>query len=147
MVHAATSPVLPKVHHIRLYSRILLVEDDPFQGFVIARHLARHDGLWVEVEHSAAEAARRITTESWDLVICDIRLGERDGAELASTPGAPPFLIISGDLSAVADVRQNRPPNVVAALEKPLNLARLMQRVVAACRVDRGVDTLNWRHM
>ncbi|HET9552981.1 MAG TPA: MEDS domain-containing protein [Anaeromyxobacteraceae bacterium] len=62
--------------------RVLVVDDEPLVGRVIARLLAGHE---VEVLASAEEAARRLEAgERWDLVLCDLIMPALTGMELAA---------------------------------------------------------------
>lgn len=73
--------------------RILVVDDDPGIGQMLAKALARH-GFQVDATTSAEEALQRTDTASYDAALVDLVMPGRDGADLAGTlrrrfPGLP----------------------------------------------------------
>jgi DNA-binding response OmpR family regulator len=73
--------------------RILVVDDDPSIGLMLAKALARH-GYQVDATTSADDAVARSETISYDAALVDLVMPGRDGADLSSTlrrrfPGLP----------------------------------------------------------
>ena len=73
--------------------RILVVDDDPSIGLMLAKALARH-GYQVDATTSADDALSRSETVSYDAALVDLVMPGRDGADLSSTlrrrfPGLP----------------------------------------------------------
>jgi CheY-like chemotaxis protein len=74
-------------------ARILVVDDDPGIGTMLARALARH-GFQVDAATSADEALARAETTRYDAALVDLVMPGRDGADLSETlrrlfPGLP----------------------------------------------------------
>ncbi len=73
--------------------RILVVDDDPSIGQMLAKALARH-GYQVDATTSADEALARAERQDYDAALVDLVMPGRDGADLSSTlrrrfPGLP----------------------------------------------------------
>lgn len=73
--------------------RILVVDDDPGIGQMLAKSLARH-GFLVDAATSADEALEKTEGASYDAALLDLVMPGRDGADLAGTlrrlfPGLP----------------------------------------------------------
>ena len=78
---------------------VLLIEDDPDVRQLLARLLAQHCRD-VEIAADGLEGLRRIRRRSFDLVVTDILMPEREGLEiireLVGRPLRPRILAISG---------------------------------------------------
>jgi CheY-like chemotaxis protein len=73
--------------------RILVVDDDPGIGQMLAKALARH-GFQVDATTSADEALEKSESGGYDAALVDLVMPGRDGAELSETlrrrfPGLP----------------------------------------------------------
>jgi len=73
--------------------RILVVDDDPGIGAMLAKALARH-GFQVDSTTSADEALERTESTNYDAALVDLVMPGRDGKDLAETlrrrfPGLP----------------------------------------------------------
>lgn len=73
--------------------RILVVDDDPGIGQMLAKALARH-GFQVDATTSADEALLKSEAGGYDAALVDLVMPGRDGAELSETlrrrfPGLP----------------------------------------------------------
>ena len=73
--------------------RILVVDDDPGIGQMLAKALARH-GFQVDATTSADEALQKSEAGGYDAALVDLVMPGRDGAELSETlrrrfPGLP----------------------------------------------------------
>ena len=61
--------------------RVLVVDDEPEIGELVAEHL-RRDGFTVEVVSSGRMALARLESRSFDLVVSDLRMPDLDGPAL-----------------------------------------------------------------
>jgi two-component system, NtrC family, response regulator HydG len=61
--------------------RVLIIDDDRSLARTIAESLERV-GYDCTVATSGAEGARLIEAESWDVILCDLRLGDMDGLSI-----------------------------------------------------------------
>jgi DNA-binding NtrC family response regulator len=73
--------------------RILVVDDDPGIGQMLAKALARH-GFQVDATTSAEEALEKSEVKGYDAALVDLVMPGRDGADLSETlrrrfPGLP----------------------------------------------------------
>ena len=73
--------------------RILVVDDDPGIGQMLAKALARH-GFQVDATTSAEEALEKSEAKGYDAALVDLVMPGRDGADLSQTlrrrfPGLP----------------------------------------------------------
>ncbi len=112
-------------------ARILVVEDDLAHGEALQAALEA-EGYLVETAHDADAALDRLGARHFDLVLTDLRLGDRDGLELLRearkvAPDLSVFLITGhGSLEiAVEAMRQG----AADYLAKPVNLVELRTRV------------------
>ncbi|MDQ2898350.1 MAG: response regulator [Acidobacteriota bacterium] len=62
-------------------SKILIVEDEPGMAFALENDL-RTEGYSVAVVGDGVEAARRARSESFDLIVLDVMLPNKDGFEV-----------------------------------------------------------------
>ncbi len=77
--------------------RILVVDDDPGIGQMLAKALGRH-GFVVDASLSAEEALARAESTRYDAALVDLVMPGRDGADLSATlrrqfPGLPVGLL------------------------------------------------------
>ena len=106
--------------------RALLIEDDHAVRLSMRRYLERF-GWHVEEASDGTGGVSRALSESWDLVICDLRVPGRSGIEIydsvaAVNPAlAKRFVLISGD-AASREVRAFRERTGMVILEKPFEL-------------------------
>ncbi|MBS1767396.1 MAG: response regulator [Acidobacteria bacterium] len=112
-------------------SRLLLVEDHPFNAEAMQRLLARKGGHEVRVAHDGADALREAAAWKPDLALLDLGLPGMSGLEVAKRLRAAPetarILLVA--LTASVDLEDHR-----AALEagcsavatKPLELERIL---------------------
>jgi CheY-like chemotaxis protein len=114
-------------------SRVLVVEDEPTVARLIADVL-EDEGLQVDTLLDGREALRRASRESYDLVICDMKMPGLDGQHfyhsLARTqsPLQERFLFVTGDALAQQTqefLEQNRLPHVA----KPFRVEELTEKV------------------
>lgn len=114
--------------------RILLVEDEASVRTIITAYLAeRHQ---VETASSGAEGLRRFQTGVWDVVLCNGKLGDMNGVELATalkaiSPGTP-IILVTG--SAYSLPKEAEDTSLFAGrLDKPFGRENLQAAIAAAC--------------
>jgi two-component system response regulator HydG len=61
--------------------RILIIDDDLDMCTLLSRFLGKK-GYDVDVAHSASKGIAKVTDESFDIVLCDFRLGDKDGKDV-----------------------------------------------------------------
>lgn len=86
---------------MRAFSRILLLDDDkPFNDILTER--LRERGYEVESSYGLTDALTKLDTAPWDIVVVDLKLDGRDGADvgidalgriLAMAPAVKPIII------------------------------------------------------
>lgn len=114
-------------------TKILVVDDSVSVRDVVERALAS-DGTQVVSAASGTEAIEQIEREHPDLVVCDVRMPDRDGYEICrfvkSHPelGRTPVLLISGTVNStvLAEAARVRSDDV---LGKPFHMDELLRRV------------------
>ena len=114
---------------------ILVVDDDTDFCRELARTLERRGGYAVTTTTDPDEAVRLVETEAFDLVITDLRMGERSGTELcrrvaASRPDVP-VIVATGFGSLDAAVETMR-AGAFDFLTKPFSPAQLELAVARA---------------
>lgn len=120
--------------------RILLVEDDPALSLGIARAL-RREGWRVDAVGDTARAQRAVYDFSYDLVVLDRRLPDRDGVDLLRQWRAAelrlPVLVLTahGDTADRVDGLQAGADDYLC---KPFDLQELLARLHALLRRAAG---------
>ena len=126
---------------------MLVVDDEPEIADLVAETLRREEGLEAETAPSGRRALARLERGGIDLVICDLRMPDLDGAALAGElrarhPGlASRLVLMTGDAlrAGAGETGAAAGPGIGApVLEKPLDLAAL-RRVVRRL-LDEGPD-------
>jgi signal transduction histidine kinase len=114
-------------------ARVLVVEDEPTVARLIADVL-EEEGLRVDVLLDGREALERARRESFDLVICDMKMPGIDGQHFYNTlaragnPLVDRFLFVTGDVIAPHThefLSRNHLPHVA----KPFRVEELTERV------------------
>lgn len=89
--------------------KILIIDDDMDMCMLLSKFLSRN-GYDVETAHSGAKGLAKFREDNYDIVICDFRLGDRDGkeilGEIKSISPSTIVLIITGysDIKTAVDV-------------------------------------------
>ncbi len=138
----ASQPVAPLAQHpgtenpsVHLSNRILVVEDEPTVARLIADVL-QDDGFHVDVLLDGQEALKQVSRESYDLVICDMKMPGLDGQHFykallqARNPLSRRFLFVTGDIVAPHTqqfLEAHRLPHVA----KPFRMEELKDQVHA----------------
>jgi two-component system, NtrC family, response regulator HydG len=61
--------------------RILIIDDDVDMCTLLSKYLSRK-GYEADVAHNAAKGISKFTEEKFDIVLCDYRLGDKDGKDV-----------------------------------------------------------------
>lgn len=89
--------------------RLLIIDDDIDMCTLLSRFLSRHS-YEVETAHSAAKGLQKFKESNYDIVLCDFRLGDKDGkdvlVEIKAQSPQTIVLIITGysDIKTAVDV-------------------------------------------
>jgi len=114
-------------------ARVLVVEDEPTVARLIADVL-EDEGMVVEVLLDGREALARAATETFDLVICDMKMPGLDGQhfykslERSGNPLRKRFLFVTGDVVA-AHTREFLERNHLPHVAKPFRVEELTEKV------------------
>ena len=122
---------------------ILVVDDEPVVGERLSATL-RKDGHDVEAYTDPAEALRTLETKKFDIVICDIRMGEIDGLQvlervLAVSPSTKTIMITGYATLELA--RESLTKGAFDFIAKPFKLAEIRKTIgkaVAAIEGENG---------
>jgi len=113
--------------------RILVVEDEPTVARLIGDVL-EDEGLRVDVLLDGREALQRVSQESYDLVVCDMKMPDLDGEHFyqtlarANNPVRGRFLFVTGDVLA-AHTRDFLERNRLPHLAKPFRVEELTEKI------------------
>jgi len=114
-------------------ARVLVVEDEPTVARLIADVL-EDEGMQVEVLLDGREALDRAARQSFDLVICDMKMPGLDGQhfykslERSGNPLRERFLFVTGDIVA-AQTREFLERNHLPHVAKPFRVEELTEKV------------------
>jgi len=107
-----------------------LVDDHYDTCIAMKRMLERH-GYEITVAHSAEQAAEKVRTEEFDLLISDIGLPDRSGYDLmreVRLNNDLPGIALSG-FGSEQDVNQAREAGFAEHLTKPVSFERLEKTI------------------
>lgn len=122
-------------------ARVLVVEDEPTVARLIADVL-EDEGMQVDVLLDGREALDRAARETYDLVICDMKMPGLDGQHfyrsLARTGNSlrERFLFVTGDVMA-AQTRQFLERHCLPHVAKPFRVEELTEKVHAVLQTRR----------
>jgi signal transduction histidine kinase/CheY-like chemotaxis protein len=114
-------------------ARVLVVEDEPTVARLIADVL-EDEGMHVDVLLDGREALDRAARQSFDLVICDMKMPGLDGQhfykslERSGNPLRERFLFVTGDVIA-AQTREFLERNHLPHVAKPFRVEELTDKV------------------
>ena len=117
-------------------ARVLVVEDEPTVARLIADVL-EDEGMRVEVLMNGREALDRASQQTFDLVICDMKMPGLDGQhfykslERAGNPLRERFLFVTGDVIA-APTREFLERHHLPHVAKPFRVEELTEKVHSA---------------
>ncbi|MGD8441131.1 MAG: response regulator [Holophagae bacterium] len=113
---------------------ILIVDDEPIVGERLLASL-RKDGHVVEAFTDPAEALQRIEAKTFDILVCDIRMGEIDGLEvMARVLQASPrtkVIMITG-YATLELARESLTKGAFDFIAKPFKLAEIRKTIAKA---------------
>lgn len=121
-------------------ARVLVVEDEPTVARLIGDVL-EDEGMRVDVLLDGREALERAARESYDLVICDMRMPGLDGQHFYRTLARSGnslrerFLFVTGDVMA-AHTREFLKRNNLPHVAKPFRVEELTERVHAVLQTQ-----------
>jgi two-component system NtrC family sensor kinase len=121
-------------------ARVLVVEDEPTVARLIADVL-EDEGMHVDVLLDGREALDRAAQQSFDLVICDMKMPGLDGQhfykslERSGNPLRERFLFVTGDVIA-AQTRDFLESNHLPHVAKPFRVEELTEKVRAVLEVQ-----------
>src|SRR4029077_2783078 len=113
--------------------RVVVVEDEPTVARLIADVL-EDEGMLVDVLLDGREALGRAATQTFDLVICDMKMPGLDGQnfykslERSGNPLRKRFLFVTGDILA-AHTREFLERNHLPHVAKPFRVEELTEKV------------------
>lgn len=119
--------------------RVLVVEGEPTVARLIADVL-EEEGMRVDVLLDGREALDRAARESYDLVICDMKMPGLDGQHFLRTlqrtgnPLRDRFLFVTGDVIA-AQTREFLERNRLPHVAKPFRVEELTEKVREVLRI------------
>lgn len=119
--------------------RVLVVEDEPTVARLIADVL-EEEGMHADVLLDGREALDRAARESYDLVICDMKMPGLDGQHFLRTlqrtgnPLRDRFLFVTGDVIA-AQTREFLERNRLPHVAKPFRVEELTEKVREVLRI------------
>lgn len=110
---------------------ILIVDDEPVVGERLSASLSK-DGHDVEAHTDPAEALRAVEQSNFDIVICDIRMGEIDGLQvmervLARSPRTK-FIMITG-YATLELARESLTKGAFDFIAKPFKLGEIRKTI------------------
>jgi DNA-binding NtrC family response regulator len=112
----------------------LIVDDEPIVGERLLATLHR-DGHVVEALSDPAEALRRLKAKTFDIVVCDIRMGEIDGLQvMASVLERSPrtkVIMITG-YATLELARESLTKGAFDFIAKPFKLAEIRKTISKA---------------
>jgi DNA-binding NtrC family response regulator len=130
---------------------ILIVDDEPIVGERLKATLHK-DGHLVETFTDPAEALARLAEKTFDIVVCDIRMGEIDGIQvMARVLSASPrtkVVMITG-YATLELARESLTKGAFDFIAKPFKLGEIRKTIgkaiaaldtEAATDASRGVD-------
>jgi CheY-like chemotaxis protein len=112
------------------HRRVLLV-DDHYDTCLGMKRMLERRGYEITVAHSAEQAAEKVRTQEFDLLISDIGLPDRSGYDLmreVRLNNRLPGIALSG-FGSEQDVNQAREAGFAEHLTKPINFERLEKTI------------------
>jgi two-component system nitrogen regulation response regulator NtrX len=126
--------------------RILIVDDEAGIRSTLTGIL-EDEGYGVAAVGTGAEATARLQAESFDAVLLDLWLPDRDGLDLLAEMGQQPVIVISGHGTVDMAIKATR-LGAYDFLEKPLSLSRVVltvQNALERGRLERELRQLSDR--
>jgi len=128
--------------------RILIVEDNPKMATAVQRGL-QETGYAVDVSHTGSDAEEMAVIESYDLILLDLMLPDRDGIEvcrnLRRRKIATPIIMLTA-LSATEEKIDGLDAGADDYITKPFEFDELLARVRAILRRGEATESSVLRH-
>ncbi len=129
---------------MRKRHEILVVDDEPIVGKRLAVAL-RRDGHLVSPHTDPADALRTLETKSFDIVVCDIRMGKIDGLHVLSrvreTAPRTKVIMITG-YAKLELARESLAQGAFEFIAKPFKLGELRKAIDRAIAALEREDAL-----
>ena len=128
--------------------RILVVEDNKNLAHAIQRGLMEH-GYGVDVAHLGEEGEELAASESYDLVILDVMLPDRDGVVVCRNlrrRKVSTYILMLTALSSVSEKIGGLEAGADDYLTKPFDFAELMARVRALLRRGTASESIKLQY-
>ncbi|MEX1025720.1 MAG: response regulator transcription factor [Planctomycetota bacterium] len=122
--------------------RILVVEDNTDMAAAVCQGL-RENGYSVDVAHEGYRAEQLATSESYDLLVLDVMLPDRDGVELCRTLrrlNVDAYVLMLTALSGTSDKVAGLDAGADDYLAKPFEFEELLARVRALLRRGQATE-------
>lgn len=123
--------------------KILIIDDDIDMCILLSKFLARN-GYDVDTAHTGAKGIAKFKEDNFEIVICDFRLGDRDGKdilqEIKSISPATIVLIITGysDIKIAVDVIKLGAYDYITKPLIPDEVLNVLSNALAEPLQDRG---------
>ncbi len=128
--------------------RVLIVEDNPKMAGAVQRGL-QENGFAVDVSHTGFEGEELAAVESYDLILLDLMLPDRDGIEvcrnLRRRKIATPIIMLTA-LSATEEKIDGLDAGADDYITKPFEFEELLARVRAIFRRGEATESRVLRH-
>lgn len=116
--------------------RILIVEDNPKMALAVQKGLTEH-GFAADVSHTGYEGEELASSDTYDLVLLDLMLPDRDGVEvcrnLRRRKIATPVIMLTA-LSAIEEKVDGLDAGADDYITKPFQFEELLARIRALLR-------------
>lgn len=115
--------------------RILLIEDNESNAY-LARFVLERRGHQVVEARSGSAGIERARGGPYDAVLLDLRLPDGDGCEFVphlTALSAAPIIVVSAHATS-ADRERSRQAGCAGFIEKPIDVARFVDRVESFAR-------------
>jgi CheY-like chemotaxis protein len=120
--------------------RILLIEDNETNAY-LARFVLERRRHQVVVATSGAAGVSAARASHFDAVLLDLRLPDGDGCDfapqLAALTAGAPIIVVSAHATA-ADRQRSLQAGCTGFIEKPIDVARFVERIEAFVGSARG---------
>jgi CheY-like chemotaxis protein len=131
---------LGRVPERETMTSVLVVDDDAPLGRALAREL-RANGYDSEPVNGYDEAMQRLSAQSYDVLLTDLRMGDKDGLDLilasaASFPSTRPILMSA--YATARDSERAKELGAVRVLCKPFDTTEMLQAVERAVESAQG---------
>ncbi len=125
-------------------AHVLVIDDDEYLRRFIARGLSR-TGMAARPIEGGHEAIDLLGKESFDAVVCDLHMPEKDGLDVLKVASAmrppPPFIMLTGYGSVSVAVEAMK-RGAADFLEKPVSIDELQAAIQAAIRQRQPIRPL-----